>query len=173
MQWLQDPSQSNVDNMNNLRHESSRHFRNKKKEYLKAKIDEHETNSKMKNVKDLYRDINDFKKGYHARTNTVKDEKGDLFTKSHSILARRRIHFFQLFNVCGVSNVRQTEIHTAESLVNEPCAFEVGTITEKIKRHKSQCTAPKPAELIKAGVQKFALRSVHLLILYGKEETPE
>jgi len=29
MQWLQDPNQSNVDNLNNLRQEGSRHFRNK------------------------------------------------------------------------------------------------------------------------------------------------
>jgi hypothetical protein len=32
MQWLQNPNQSNVDNLNNVRHEASRHFRNKKKE---------------------------------------------------------------------------------------------------------------------------------------------
>ena len=31
MQWLQDPSQSNVDNLNNVRCEASRHFRNKKR----------------------------------------------------------------------------------------------------------------------------------------------
>jgi len=40
MPWLQDPSQSHVDNLNNVKHEASRHFRNKKKEYQKAKIDE-------------------------------------------------------------------------------------------------------------------------------------
>jgi len=34
MQWIQDPSQSKVDNLNNLRREVSRHFRNKKKAYL-------------------------------------------------------------------------------------------------------------------------------------------
>ena len=40
MQWVQDPSQRNVDNLNNVRHEATRHFRNKKKAYLKAKIEE-------------------------------------------------------------------------------------------------------------------------------------
>jgi hypothetical protein len=40
MQWLQDPNQSNVDNLNNVSHTASRHFRNKKKEYLEPKIDE-------------------------------------------------------------------------------------------------------------------------------------
>jgi hypothetical protein len=39
MHWLQDPNQSNVDNLNNIRHEACRHFRNKKKISLKAKID--------------------------------------------------------------------------------------------------------------------------------------
>jgi hypothetical protein len=36
---------------------------NKKKESPKAKIEELETNSKIKNIRDLYRDISDFKKG--------------------------------------------------------------------------------------------------------------
>jgi len=39
MQWLPNPNQSNVDNLNKVRHQANRHFRNKKKEYLKAKID--------------------------------------------------------------------------------------------------------------------------------------
>ena len=32
MQWLQDPSQNHVDNLNNARREASRHLRDKKKE---------------------------------------------------------------------------------------------------------------------------------------------
>jgi len=31
MQWVQDPSQSNVDNLNNVKHEVSRHFRGKRR----------------------------------------------------------------------------------------------------------------------------------------------
>ena len=50
MQWLLDPYQSNVDNINNVRRETSRHFRNTRKEYLKAKLDELETNRKIKNI---------------------------------------------------------------------------------------------------------------------------
>jgi len=38
MQWLKDPKQSNVDNLKNVRREARRHFRNKRKEYLKDKI---------------------------------------------------------------------------------------------------------------------------------------
>jgi len=48
-----------------------------------------------------------------------------LVTNSDSNLARGRKHFSQLFNVHGVSDVRQIEIHTAETLMPEPSAFEV------------------------------------------------
>jgi hypothetical protein len=58
LQWLQDPSQINGDDLNNIRHETSRHFGNKKKEYLKDRINELATNSKNKNIRDLNRGIN-------------------------------------------------------------------------------------------------------------------
>ena len=86
MQWVQDPSQSNVDNLNSVRREVSRHFRNKKA-YSRVKIEELGTNSKIKNIRDLYRGINDFK-GYQPRCIIVKDEKGDLVAESRSIVAR-------------------------------------------------------------------------------------
>jgi hypothetical protein len=38
LQWLQDPSEINGDNLKNVRRATSRHFRNKKREYLKGKI---------------------------------------------------------------------------------------------------------------------------------------
>jgi len=77
IQWVQDPSQSNVDNLNEVRREVSRHSRKKKKAYLRAKIEELETNNKIQNIRDLYRGISDFKRGYQPRCNIVKDEKGD------------------------------------------------------------------------------------------------
>ena len=47
-QLLQNPNQRNVDNLNNVRSKTLRHFRNKKKENLKAKIEEAEANSKIR-----------------------------------------------------------------------------------------------------------------------------
>jgi hypothetical protein len=57
LQWLQDPSEIKGDNLNNIRH-----FMNIKREYLKDKFDELATNSKNKNIRNLYRGINDFKR---------------------------------------------------------------------------------------------------------------
>jgi len=124
MQWIHDPSQSNVDNLNNECHHASKHFKNKKKAYLKAKIEELETNSKIKNIRYMYKGMNDFKKFYHPRTCIVKDDKGDLVADSHSFLARWRNYLFQLLNLHGVNDVRQTEIQTSEPLVPEPRASE-------------------------------------------------
>jgi len=174
MQWLQDPNQSSVDNLNDLRHEDSRHFRNKKKEYLKAKIDVLVTNSKVKNIRDLYRGIIDLKKVYQPRTEIVMDEKGDLVTDSHSILARWRNHFSQLLNVHGISDVRETEIHRAELLAPEPSAFEIEMAIEKLTGHKSPGIDQIPAELIKAGGKTIRFESHKLITsIWSKEELPE
>jgi hypothetical protein len=52
-----------------IRRETSRQFRNKKRDYLKDKIDEIAMNFKNKNIRDLYRGINEFKRGYQHGIN--------------------------------------------------------------------------------------------------------
>jgi len=138
-------------------------LRNKKKAYLRTKIEELETNSKIQIIRDLYRGVSDFKKGYQSRCNIVKDEKGDLVADCHSIVARWRNYFSQLFNVHGVKDVGQAEIHTAEPLVPEPRASEVELGIDKLKSHKSPGTDQIPAELIKAGGRTICVE-IHKLI---------
>jgi hypothetical protein len=120
LQRLQNPSEVNGDNLNNVRREVSRHFRNKKREYLKDKINELATNRKNKNIRDLHRGTNEIKRGYQPINNLVKDENGDIFADSHNILNRWKNYFSQLFNVNYVSDVRQIEVHMAEQLVPGP-----------------------------------------------------
>jgi hypothetical protein len=48
LQWLQNPSQISGDTLQNLRRETSRTFRKKKREYLKGKFNELETHKKTK-----------------------------------------------------------------------------------------------------------------------------
>jgi len=174
LQWIQDPRQSNEDDLNNVRREVSRHFRSKKMAYLRDKIEELKTNSKIQNVRDLYRGINYFKKGYQPRCNIVKDEKGDLVADTHSIVARWRNYFSQLFNVHGVKEVRQAEIHTAEQLVPEPSAAEVELAIVKLKSHKSPGIDQIPVELIKAVGRTICLE-IHKLItcIWKKEKLSE
>ena len=157
-----------------LRRDASRHFRNKEKAYLKAKIEKLETYSKINNIRDLYMGINDFKQGYQPRTIIVKDEKGDLVTDSHSIMTRWRNYFSRLLNIHGVDDVRQAEMHAAEPLAPEPNAFEVELAIEKLKNHKSPGIDQIPAELIKAGGRTIRCAiNKHIISIWNKEELPE
>jgi hypothetical protein len=52
---------------------------------LKAKIEDLETNSKIKNIRDLYRGISDFKKGYQTRTTIVNEGTGDLVVRGWEV----------------------------------------------------------------------------------------
>jgi hypothetical protein len=90
-------------------------------------------NNKNKNIRDLYRRINEFKRGYHPRSNLVKDENGDL-ADSNTIVNRWKSYFSQLLNVQNFSDIRQIEIHVAEPLLPGPSRheFEISIIKMKI-----------------------------------------
>jgi hypothetical protein len=86
LQWLQSPSGTNGDKLNNIRRQTSRHFRNnKKRENPKDKNNELATKNKNNNIRDLHRRINEFNRGYQPKSNLVKDENGDLFANFHNI----------------------------------------------------------------------------------------
>jgi hypothetical protein len=87
LRWLEDSSEINGDNLNNVKREACRHFRNKKREYLKDKINELVTNRKNKNARGLRR-LDEFKRGYHRENNSVKDENRDLLADPNNILNR-------------------------------------------------------------------------------------
>ena len=87
----------------------------------------------------------------------MKDEKSDLVAHSHSIVARWRKYLSQLFNVYGVKDVGQAEIHTAEPLLPGPSASEVELAIDKLKSHNSPGIDQIPAEQIKAGGRTICL----------------
>jgi len=112
--------------------------------------------------------------GYQLRTKTVKDEKGDLFADSHSISVRWKNHFPQLLNAYVVNDFRQTEMHTAVTLLSEPSTFEIELAIEKLKSHKFPGIDDNPTELIKAR-DRTTRSKIHKLIIsiWNKEELPE
>jgi hypothetical protein len=148
LQWLQDPSEASEDTLSDVRREASRHFRKKEREYLEDKLNELESNSKNKCIRDMYRGINEFKKGYQPRTNLVKDERGDLLADPHNILKRWKNYFCELLNVNWAGGVRQTEIHIAEPFGPEPSASDIEVAIGKLESYKSPCINQIPAELI-------------------------
>jgi hypothetical protein len=130
-----------------------------------------ESSSKDKNIRDLYKGINEFKKGYPPRPTLVKDKRGNLLVEPHKILNNWKNYFCQLLNVHGAGGVRQTEMHTAEPFVPDPSASEVEVAIGKLKRYKSLGVDQIPAELIQAGGE--ILRSeIHKLakLIWNKED---
>jgi hypothetical protein len=114
----------NERNLSDVRRETSRHFRNKKREYLKDEVNDIEPNSKNKNIRNLYAGITEYKKGYQSATNLVKYETGDLLADRQQILTRWKNYFSQL---------------------------EVEVALRKMNRYKAPGSDQIPAELIQAG----------------------
>jgi len=90
-----------------------------------------------------------------------------LVTDFHIILARRKKRFSQLFNAHVVSNVRQTEIHKAESLVPEPSVFQVEIAIEKL-------IGENPSRIIEVEGRKIRFQ-IHKLInsIWNEEGLPQ
>jgi hypothetical protein len=104
----------------------------------------------------------------------VKDENGDQLADSHNILNGWKNYFSRLLNVRNVSDVRQTEVHTAEPLVPGLSLLEVEIAIAKLKRYKSPGSDQILAKLIQAGGE-ILLSAIHKLIssVWNKEELPD
>ena len=111
-------------------------------------MSEIETNSKNKNIRDLYKGIKDFKKGYHPRVNVIKNQNKELLADSNSILNRWKDYFSQLLNMHEDNDVGEIEIKTAEPLIPDPTLLEVEIAIEKLKKYKSPGIDQIPKELI-------------------------
>jgi hypothetical protein len=88
--------------------DASRHFKNKKRECVKDKINERTMHSKNKNIRDQYRGINEFKRGYQHRNGLVRDVNDNMLADSY-ILNSWKKYFSRLWNVHNVINNRQIE----------------------------------------------------------------
>jgi hypothetical protein len=87
-----------------------------------------------KNTRDLYRGINEFKKGYQPVTNLVKVERGNVLPDPYKIFNRWKNYFCQLLNVHGADGVRQTNAYSraicarAQCLRGWSCHWEAGKV---------------------------------------------
>jgi hypothetical protein len=76
--------------------------------------------------------------------------------------------------VHNVSDVRQIEVHTAETLVPGPSLLEVEIAIAKLKKYKSPGSDQIPAELIQAGGE-ILLSAIRKLInsVWNKDKLPD
>jgi hypothetical protein len=148
-------------------------FSGKKRQYRRDEMNVLAINSKNKNIRDLYRGINEFMRGYQRRNNVVKDENGDLFADSLNILKKWKKYFSYLLNAHTVSDIR----HTAEPLVPDPSPCDVETNIANLNNlndlYKSPSSDRSPAELIEAGAETLRSEIQKLInFIWNKEELP-
>jgi hypothetical protein len=89
--------------------------------------------NKNKNIRDLYRGINKFKKSYQPRNILVMDENCDLLAHSHNILNKSKNYFPQHLDVYRVSDDSQIEMDTSGPLLHEASLFEIETAIANLK----------------------------------------
>jgi hypothetical protein len=82
-----EPSQTIGDNLNNVRCENSRPFKEERENIRREKINELRKSSKTKNT-ERYTEINEYKNGYQHRSNAGKGGNNDRVADSHDILNR-------------------------------------------------------------------------------------
>jgi hypothetical protein len=114
------------------------------------------------------------KKGYQHRINIIKDKNSNLLADPQNVLNRWKNFFNQVLNVHAVHDVRQMDIHTAQSLITEPSLVKVEISIFKLESYKSQGTNQIPDKLIKAGGETL-YSEIHRLIcsIWNKEELPQ
>jgi hypothetical protein len=126
-------------------------------------------NSKNKNIRDLYRSINESERGYQSNSNLMKHENGDLLADSHNIFNRWENYYSQLVTVHSVSDVRQIEIHAATPFVSDHIHFEVEIAIAKLKKKKYKLPGSdqrSTKSLILFGIRKNCLTNGRSLLLY-------
>jgi hypothetical protein len=122
-------------------------------------INELATNSKNKNITDLCREINDFKRVYLPESDLLKDRIEDPRADSRNNILNRYKNSFSYCQRCKAGKIYMNNQYLILVL------FEAEIATANLKRYKSPVRVQIRTELIQAGGGTL-LRSINPLILF-------
>ena len=95
--------------------------RKKKRDYMKTKVNKLEENSKNKNIREMYKGINEFKKGNQPRAYVIKKHDSTIAADTTSILSRWEqflLIYWMLIKVLATKGAKYTlQSQTSQSLV--------------------------------------------------------
>ena len=74
--WLKNPSDQTAEDLTNIRCENLRPFKKNKLDYMEAKVDKLEETVRTKNIWEMYKSTNEFKKEYQPRTYVINTDDG-------------------------------------------------------------------------------------------------
>ena len=70
--WLQNPNDQTAEDLANVWRDTYVTFKIKERDYMKAKVMKLEENGMNKNIREMYKGIIEFKKGYQPRASLIK-----------------------------------------------------------------------------------------------------
>ena len=77
---------------------------------MKAKINKLTENRTNKNIREMYKGINEFKNGYQPRTYVIEKDDCTIVADTSSILSRQKQFYSNLLNVNQCTNLEESEI---------------------------------------------------------------
>ena len=154
--WLKDKQDENLKQELKRRREAKRILRQKKRQSIGTELDDIERLFQQGNVRNHYQMLRQVKKGYQARSNTVRGRNGKFLTSDDDILLQWEAHFKVLLNRPEphdpISDERILEGNN-DSKEHIPISTlqEVTHVIKQLKNSKSIGCDGIPAELIKYG----------------------
>lgn len=169
-------SRQNRETYKALRRQEKKIHRQKKKNLEESGNAEIETFYKNRDVRSLYRKVNEFRKGFMPRTDSCRDRDGNLITEQRTVISRWREHFDELLNGTSANAIEQSELEFAENRteVATPELSEVVDAIRALKTNKAAGRDALPSELLREGGLMLATE-LHTIILavWNTEQLPD
>ena len=112
-----------------MKRDTCRTFKKRKRDYMIAKVNKLEENIKNKNIREMYKRVSEFKKGYQPHACVIKKHDG-----TNNRIMRWDQFYSNLLNVNQRISFEGSEIYTAEPNIPDPSLLEVELTTERKKK---------------------------------------
>ncbi|XP_054259423.1 uncharacterized protein LOC128984157 [Macrosteles quadrilineatus] len=172
---LQRPTRQTTEEYKESRRTANGILRNKKKQHIKAQIEEIQNLDDQNETRKCYTAIKRMTKGFQPRVNACKDKDGNLIEEATRVLDRWAEHFTELLNGNHTGEDRaldwQPKYHTADPWIEEPSLEEVEICKKKQKNHRAPGEDNINAELWKHGGQELACCLHKLILMIWRQES--
>lgn len=137
--YLERPTRMKRKEYEEARREAKRIFRSKKRKYLNALVLQMEQDFKRDNLREAYRAMNLFKKGYISRSTICRNKERAMVAGKKNVLNRWREYFDQLLNPNPAQNRDQPNepMTEEEDTMDPPSMEQVRRVIGRLKNNKA------------------------------------